>query len=551
MEKYLPWICAFFLIILTFGFYSPALQSDFTWDDPENVINNMTLRSVQGLKDIWLKPGATYQYHPTIFTSFWIEYQLWGLDPFYYHLNNIILHLINAFLLFCILSHLRVPGAFIAASLFTLHPVHVESVAWITERKNVLSLLFFLSSILVYLYYESRNKNEQKMFASPLMNSVVRKNIKTKLLYFSSLFLFVVALVSKHVTCSMPAAMLLILWWKDDRLSWKNIKDLIPFFLIGMAMAVNSVFMEKNLGASGEEWSYSLLERTLIAGKIPWFYISKLVWPFNICFIYPRWEANIYKWSQYGYLIATIGTIFILWFFRKKISNTPLVAILLFGGTLIPALGFFDVYFFRYSFVQDHFQYLSSIAIITLCASGFYLALSFHKPTLYILGSMLILTFGIIVWHECHKFENQETLWRDTITKNPNAAIANANLGKILYQKKKYDEAVYYISKALLLNPLLYEAQNNLGGLLLKKARYQEAAIHFQKAIQIKPSLIQAYVNLGLAYIYIGKIDEAILEFRKAIAIQPSFQPAQMYLDKALMFQQQKIKLQSDQSKNK
>jgi protein O-mannosyl-transferase len=542
MKKNSPWIPAFLLIILTIGFYSPALQADFTWDDPENVINNMTLRSVQGLKDIWLKPGATYQYHPTIFTSFWAEHQIWGLDPFYYHLNNIILHLINAFLLFFILSLLRVPGAFIAASFFSLHPVHVESVAWITERKNVLSLVFFLSSILVYLYYESRNNNKQKMLARPLTNSIIQNNIITKILYFSSLFLFFVALISKHVTCSMPAAMLLILWWKNGRISWKNVKDLIPFFLIGLAMAINSVIMEKNLGASGEEWSYSLLERTLIAGRAPWFYVSKLIWPFNICFIYPRWKINVYEWSQYGYLFATIGTILILWYFRKKISNTPLIVILLFGGTLIPALGFFDVYFFRFSFVQDHFQYLSSIVIITLCASGFYLALSFHKPTLCILHSLLLLTFGVIVWHECHKFENQETLWRDTIKKNPSAAIANANLGKILYQEKKYDEAMSFISKALQLNPLLYEAQNNMGGILLKKGRYQEAAMHFQEAIQIKPSLVQAYVNLGLAFIYIGKIDEAILEFKKAITIQPSFQPAQVYLNKAMIFKHQKAK---------
>ncbi|MCP4901658.1 MAG: O-GlcNAc transferase, partial [bacterium] len=342
---------AVLLLVLTASAYFPVVSCGFIWDDDAYVERNGNLQGVRGLYRIWFDVTATPQYYPMVHTTYWFEYQLWELKPAGFHVTNVLLHWIAAVLLWRILSLLNVPGAWLIAAVFGLHPVHVESVAWITERKNVLSAVFYLGSALAYL--------RCKLGSGSRWLSTV------------SLLLFVAALLSKTVTATLPAALLLILWWKRERLCREDVRELLPFFALSLAFGMLTAWLEvHHVGALGDEWSLTFLERTLLAGKIVCFYIWKLLWPSNLTFIYERWNANFHSAWQLAFPAAVTAVLLTLWGLRNRLGRGPLVAVLFFIGTLFPALDFFDVYPMRYSFVADHFQYLASIGIIALVIGG-------------------------------------------------------------------------------------------------------------------------------------------------------------------------------------
>ena len=342
------------LIVLTVAAYVPALRGGFVWDDDKYVTANRTLRTADGLAEIWFEIGVTIQYYPLVFTTFWIEHRLWGLEPFGYHLVNVLLHATSAGLLWTLLRRLKVPGAWLAAAVFAIHPVHVESVAWITERKNTLSGVFYLLALLSYLRFEppdpqAHNRRRDWRFYPP------------------ALVLFTCALLSKTVTCSLPLVILLLLWWKRARWRWLNVLPVVPMLAIGALMGLLTAWMEKNIVlARGADWDLSIVQRCLIAGRALWFYLGKLVWPAEVMFTYPRWQVRADVWWQFLFPAATIAVVVALWLLRRRVGKPPLVAALFFGGTLAPALGLIDVYPMRYSFVADHFQYLASIGPIVL-----------------------------------------------------------------------------------------------------------------------------------------------------------------------------------------
>ena len=319
------WIClgAIIILLMTLLFYIPAMRGGYIWDDDDYVTNNLTLRTFDGLRRIWLELGAVPQYYPLVHTSFWLEYHLWQLHPFGYHLVNVLLHALNAILLWFILRRLSIPGAWLAAAIFALHPVHVESVAWITERKNVLSGFFYLSAILAYL----------RFLRLDVISAIDRYHWGY---YILALGLYLCALLSKTVACTMPAMILLLLWWKRDRIGWRNVLLLTPHFAVGVALALTTVWLEKHrVGAQGEEWAFSFLERCLIAGRALWFYASKLFWPHKLIFIYPRWQIDAGIWWQYLFPLAAVAVFPALWFFCKQIGKAPLTAALFFAGTLV------------------------------------------------------------------------------------------------------------------------------------------------------------------------------------------------------------------------
>jgi len=337
--------------------YAPALRGDFVWDDDDYVTDNPTLTNLDGLRRIWLEFGATPQYYPLVYTTFWIEYHIWQLHPFGYHLTNVLLHMVNALLLWAILRRLAVPGAWLAAAIFAVHPVHVESVAWITERKNVLSGAFYLSSMLLYLRFAGIGPD--------------RPSGRRRWAYFVlALLLFACALLSKSVTCTLPAALVLLLWWRRRRLRASDLWPLIGWLVVGLLMALTTVWMERHhVGTRYIDWSLSPLDRCLIAGRAVWFYAAKLLWPAKLTFFYPRWHIDAGLWWQYLFPLAAVAVIAALWWLRSRLGKGPLVAVLLFVGTLTPALGFVDVYPMRFSFVADHFQYLASAGLIALGAA--------------------------------------------------------------------------------------------------------------------------------------------------------------------------------------
>jgi tetratricopeptide (TPR) repeat protein len=518
------------IILVTMLSYIPAMRGGYIWDDDSYITENPTLRTADGLRRIWFEPRALPQYYPLVHTTFWLEYHLWQVHPLGYHLVNVLLHALNAILLLLLLSHLRVPGGWLAALLFALHPVQVESVAWIAERKNVLSAFFYLTSFLAYLrYYDLTADSAQ---TSPGMHPVlseVRGHFWP--FYPLSLFLFLCALLSKTVTCTLPAAILLVLWWKRDRICWRNTLPLIPYFIVGAFLGLTTVWLEiHHVGAQGEEWALSFVDRFLVAGRALWFYASKLVWPHKLTFIYPKWQVDAAVWWQYLFPLAAMAVIFTLWLLRHRLGKGPLVAVLFFATTLIPALGFFDIYPMRYSFVADHFQYLASMGLIALGAAVVSTLLIGLDPWQRKSGVALCLTvllvFAIQVWQQGNIYRDAETLYQDTITKNPNSWMAHNNLGLILKAQGRHHEAIAHFSRTLQIKPNYAEFHNNLGNVLALKGETEKAIANFIKALELEPNLPGAHNNLGNVLEHQGKINEALYHYSKALQLKPTFADA-------------------------
>jgi tetratricopeptide (TPR) repeat protein len=406
----------------------------------------------------------------------------------------------------------------LAALIFAVHPVGVESVAWITERKNVLSAVFYLASAMAWLKMRpfatddlpaahsraASRERKRKPVATPAGDV---SGGASRWWYVLSFALFTCAVLSKTVTASLPAALLLVVWWKTGKVGWRDVRPLIPFFAIGLALAANTAWMERTrVGAVGPDWSFSVAERILIAGRAVWFYAAKLVWPDNLTFIYPRWQIDAGSLLQWLFPLAALTVIGVAWALRHRLGRGPLVALLFFGGTLVPALGFVNVYPMRFSFVADHFQYLASIGLIALSAA----ALMRHRVvarTAYVFPLVL----AMLTWRQTLVYRNLETLWSDTIEKNPAAWLAHNNLGNVLLAQGDADGAVDRYRVAVQLKPDYYEARGNLGAALLRRGAVEEARVHTDEALQIAPTYVPALVNRAGILLSDARPNEAIV----------------------------------------
>jgi protein O-mannosyl-transferase len=440
-----PWPAGFSLVALIFLAYLPLIHAGFIWDDDSYLLNDVALGSWRGLFFIWFHPlkAGIPQYYPLTFTTLWIEFHLFGLKPLELHVFNVLLHATSAIVLWRLLRRLEVSGSWLIAALFAVHPVHMESVAWISERKNVLSGLLYLLSLSAYLRY------------SPVRGRW----------YALSLFLFILALLSKSVTSSLPVAVLLILYWKRGSITRRDIVLLAPYFLLGAAMGIVTSWMERNVvGARGPEWNFSLAQRILIAGHALWFYAAKLYWPNPLIFTYPRWNLDTTNSTLFLYPGAAAAMVVLLWFYRKQIGRGPFVAVLFFAISLFPALGFVNVFPMRYSFVADHFQYLASIGLFTLAVGGGAYLLRRFVPNQPQIGA--ILAAGILVllvstsFARAFAFRDLQSLWRDTLAKNPGCWMAHNNLGVAYFNAKDYDRSLAEFRTAAALNP--YDVESDL-----------------------------------------------------------------------------------------
>jgi len=524
-SKWLIYLGLAAIVLATLIAYLPAIRGGFIWDDDQYVSENRLLGNFSGLGKIWsLGRTATSdehsylisytpQYYPLVFSSFWLESRLWGQsNPTGFHVVNVVLHIGNALLVWVICRRLGFAWGFVAGAVFALHPVEVESVAWITERKNVLSSLFYLLAMLSYLRFdESRGK----------------------VFYLTSLSCFVFALLSKTVSCTLPAALMLILWLRHRRLSWSDVLRLIPFFAVGALLGMFTAYLEHyKVGAVGSEWEIAFWQRCVIAGRAVFFYAWKLVWPANLVFIYPRWDPV--KFSRLGLLwpAAVIALAVVLWSKRETIGRAPLAAGAGFVITLFPALGFFDVYPFRFSFVADHFQYLASIFCISLLVG---LGYSLFKrlcrqvsnflvvrSARVLLSSIVLLFLGYLTYAQAHIYEDVESLWRTTIRRNPGAWMAWINLGRIVHDKGDLEQAIGDYNKAIELNPTVIEAYNNRGVAYRDKRDYERAIRDFDKIIELDPTYIRGYYNRGVIYGHKGDYEQAIRDLDKAIELHRS-----------------------------
>lgn len=306
-------------------------------------------------------------------------------------------------------------------------------------------------------------------------------------------------------------------------MSWRDVCGVVPFFVMGAGLGLLTLWMEKHhVGAAGEEWAFSFVDRILIAGRSLWFYAGKLLWPRELAFIYPRWHIDSSVWWQYLFPLAAVAAIVTLWLLRKRLGKAPLVAALYFTGTLIPALGFFNVFPMRYSFVADHWQYLASIGLVVLCVGAIATYIRRVGPAKrYTVYAALLVILGILTWRQGHIYGNLETLWRDTLAKNPHCWMAHNNLGNVLLRQGKIKEAAGHYREALRIKPDFEMAHYNLAGVLANQGKSTEAISHYTEALRIKPDYSNAHCNLGVALAVQGKTKEAIAHFAEALRIKP------------------------------
>ena len=488
-----------------FAVYFPAMHGSFLWDDDAHV-TGAHLRSLHGLWRIWFELGATQQYYPLLHSAFWLEHKLWGDAVVGYHLMNLLLHVFAVCLLLTILRRLKIPGAFLAAAIFALHPVHVESVAWITEQKNTLSAVFYLSAMLVYLRFDQERRTP---------------------LYVLALGLFVLGLLTKTVTATLPGALLVIFWWQRGRVSWKqDVIPLIPWFVVGAAAGLLTAWVERKLfGAEGAAFDLTLLQRCLLAGRVIWFYVGKLFWPADLMFIYPRWKLDPPIWWQYLFPLGAIALVGTLWLMRRRWRG-PIAGLLFFIGSLFPALGFFNVFPFVYSFVADHFQYLASLGIIVVVAAAITVALDRMPPRLrrasQALCVAMVAVLAVLTWKQSGMYRDPQVLYETTLDKNPDCWMCRNNLGILLAQAGKLWEAIGQYEAALRINPNNAFAHNNLGNALAGEGLLSAAMGHYQQALRLNPDYADAHYNFGNALVLEERLPAAINHYEQALRLKPN-----------------------------
>jgi tetratricopeptide (TPR) repeat protein len=514
------------MVLLVFGLvlacYWPALRGGRVWDDKGH-ITRPDLQSLPGLVRIWTQLGATQQYYPVVHTAFWIEHRLWGDATLGYHALNVFLHATSCCLVALILRRwwrLKAglpPGTeWLAALIFAVHPVCVESVAWISEQKNTLSLVFYLLAVLAYLKFDAR-----------------RPAPKSAKYYGLALALFLLALGTKTVTATLPAALLLILWWRKGRLSWR--RDVLPlslWFAPAIAAGLFTAWIERHLiGAEGAAFDLSAGQRLLLSGRVIWFYLGKLFWPTGLIFIYPHWDvaADAAKW--YGWLTAALAVTAALWLIRRRFRG-PLAGWLFFVGSLAPALGFFNVYPFIFSYVADHFQYLASLGIIVVVAAAIGAFLGRASPPIRVGGlvlcGLLVGTLAVLANRQSASYRNGVTLYRATLARNPDCWMAHNNLGYELRSAGLQAEAIDQYEQALRIKPDYAEAHNNLAREIEKlPGRGWEALDHYEEALRIKPDYFTAHLNMAdfLATLP-GRQADAIAQYEEVLRLQPDYAAA-------------------------
>ena len=566
------WFWPVLLIVLVFIAYAQVFQAGLIWDDESHLTRNPCVIGPLGLKEIWTSTQAVY--YPLVLTTFWVLHKLVGLNPLPYHLLNVVLHAASAILLWRVLQLLQVRGAWLGAALWALHPVMVQSVAWITELKNTQSCLFYLLSICLFLKWEQAQtpgKGESETSSSSSSLSRIR-SIEDEaenededqrpprnpryLRFTLSLLFFLLATLSKPSVVMLPFVLGLCIWWMREKIRWRDALALVPFALISTLASAWTIWEQKfHARAVGPDWALTFPERLIIAGRAIWFYLGKLLWPHPLIFIYPRWDVDPSKLIAYLPLLSAIAGLILLWFVRAKWASALFFAWAYYVISLFPVLGFFSVYFFRYSFVSDHFQYLASMGPLALAGAGLASVAArlwetpvelqraevsqppraLRKAPFLGLCTVLLVLLSFLTWQQTAEYRNLIALYTATLKKNPSCWMAHYNLGIVLSGEGGTDEAIEHYQHAVVLRPDYAEAHYNLGRLLVEQGRLDDAIAHYEKAVAINPADPEAQNNLGVTLFGTGRVDGAIEHYQKALEIQPGYAEASCNLANALI----------------
>jgi tetratricopeptide (TPR) repeat protein len=492
------------IVLLTLIAYIPAMRGGFIWDDDTLITNNPMIKANDGLYRFWFTTESM-DYWPLTSTVWRQEWRLWGNRATGYHVVNVLLHAVNAVLVWIILCRLKIPGAWLTGLVFALHPVNVATVAWISEQKNTLSMLFYLTAILLYLRFDEEGGWRW---------------------YGFSLAAFLLALLSKTAVVMLPVVVLGCVWWRRGRIRAQDFRRSVPFFVLSLILGLVTIWfqyhqaVQEQLVQSGGAFS-----RVAVVGWVPWFYLYKAFLPFQLSMIYPQWMVDASRWVSYlpGMLLAGVFTLF--WWKRQTWGRPFLFGLGYFVVTLFPVIGFFKQSFHRFSLVADHWQYYSIVGVIALAvAGGEKICRRMNEPGRYlaaVVGVAALLGLEVATWTRASVYGTSETLWQDTVTKNPDAWVAHNNLGLALLQSGKIEDAIGHYEQALRLKPDCADAHYNWGMALAQAGKIEDAIGHYEQALRLKPDYAEAHDNLGIVLTQVGRIDDAISHYQQALRITP------------------------------
>jgi tetratricopeptide (TPR) repeat protein len=514
------------------------------------------LRSLDGLRRIWFEPGATQQYYPLLHSVFWVQHRLWGEALMPYHVTNLLQHAGCALLVVALARRLGLVGGWWAAFCFALHPVHVESVAWIAEQKNTLSTLFLLGGAVAWLRFDTTRE---------------------RVAYALATLLFLAALLSKTAVVTLPPALLVLAWWRRGRVEWqRDVVPLLPWFVAAFALGLVTLRIERAL-IEGVQAALPLdpMQRGLIASRALVFYAGTLVWPAELSFLYERWSIVPGEWRAWVYPVLVLGVTTVAVIAARR-TRGPLAAWLLFAGTLAPVLGFFDVQWFVFAFVADHFAYVASLALLV---PGAAVAARFAatvqsasgRRVSAIAAVLTVAALGAVAWRHAHRFADPITLYTHAAQQSPRSAVAHYHRAlALLADPARAPEAIAPLRATLALNPAVGEAHAHLGLLLVEDpAQRNEAATHLAAALRLRPergelqlpladalavdetradealaayaaairhdpAAFAAHYNRGNLLLRLGRFEEAATDFAAAIRLRPEFAPAHSNLGLAL-----------------
>ncbi len=512
------------LLLLTLAAYYPLRWGIFLWDDAAWLTNNPLIHHWRGFEIFWLSTKAMgeVQYYPMTLSVLSIEYHLWGLQTLPYHLVNVLFQAANAILLWFILQRLELRSAWLVAALFAIHPVQVETVGWIAEIKNLLSGLFYFLALLSFLKFI--DVGPKIVTGRDSANSP--KPYQNHQLYIVSTILFLLGLLSKTAVCTLPVAILVILWWKDRWRDREIILRLVPWFLIAFIIGLVTVHVEHtSVGTHGADWRFTIGQRILIAGHAFWFYIIKLFWPHPLLMIYPRWHLG----NSVGYIwaIAAVALFAFLWFMRDRIGRGPMAAMLFYLITIGPVLGFITFYTQLYSFVADHYQYLACIGPMVLAGELIYWAAEKagrrkHIISFWVSAALLVILGGV-TFNQSRLYDWDYSLWHYVYQHNRHSFIVKGQYGATLLERQEYGLAMKQLVAANAMHPHAIAVVFNLASGYMITGHYHHALHYYGWYLLHDPGSVDAWTDAANCLVALRAYEPAARDLAVALKLKPNF----------------------------
>ena len=488
------------ILLLTLVAYAPLRWAKFIWDDSLWLLHNPVVLHWDKLLMAWINLTQDPQYYPLVFTVFNVEYHLWHFNPIWYHLVNVLLQALNGVLLWWLLVRLRIPGAWLAAAIFAIHPVQVETVGWVAEMKNLLSGTLYLLATLAYVRASGLDASADPHLAGP----IPRAQYHWKW-YWCATGLFVLALTAKTAGLALPMVLLALLWWKRGKIQWQDIRAVVPWFIVAVLFAWITIHVERAAsGAEGRPWDLTLVQRVLIAGRAWWFYPGKLLWPMPLLEVYRRWNLHTLGGWHWVYPIAGVGVFAAAWMLRNRLGRGFLVMLIIYTLLIGPILGFISYYTMLYTFVADHYQYLACIALMAGFSAGLWRLCQWAGtraiPVFGLCSAVILVLLADISYGQCLNYESSAYLWAHVLAYDPNSGEGNLGYGQALntlgnhfHNKKILRQAMPYLKKANRVLPDNTYVHMGLAQLHQDLGQYRRAKWYWERVLDRTPGQVFAW----------------------------------------------------------